>query len=496
MNQPKKTLGKYSLIRHLATGGMAEIWLGEQVGPGGFSKQLVIKRILSHLAQDQQFASMFLDEARTVAMLTHPNIGQVYELGQVDESYFIAMEFIDGIDLADMSRLALEQGREIPLGIAVKIVVDMLQGLEYAHNFHDRDGHYMGLVHRDVTPHNVLVSNDGVVKLVDFGVAKAKANQSKTQTGAVKGKFAYMAPEQIESRNMDRRVDVFAAGVVLYELLTLEKPFGDDLFAVNAILTRPTPDPREVRADIPQSIVNIISLALSKEADARYQTARTMMSDLEEYMSASGMFVHQRDIATYVRSLQGMGAPQTGRVDVSAGPRALITERAEALVVPQNAEVIQPTAAVASLASAASSSGQHVPTQVIQPGQAETFEYPDTPRKSNTALVVFAVMIILGVLGAGAFTAVVLLKKTPAEERAVAARLMHKKGEPVKVTASAPAKLYYQRKLVADLPFETTLKPGTYTVEARNDSSAKIFKLKVMIPAKKNSATQVFHVTM
>ena len=392
MNQPKETLGKYTLIRHLATGGMAEIWLSEQVGPGGFSKQLVIKRILGHLAQDQQFASMLLDEARTVAMLTHPNIGQVYELGEVDGSYFIAMEFIDGIDLADMSRLALEQEREIPLGIAVKIVVDMLQGLEYAHNFHDRDGHFMGLVHRDVTPHNVLVSNDGVVKLVDFGVAKAKANQSKTQTGAVKGKFAYMAPEQIESKDMDRRVDVFAAGVVLYELLTLEKPFGDDLFAVNAILTRPMPDPREVRADIPQSIVNIISLALSKDPGERYQTARTMMSDLEEYMSASGTFVHQRDIATYVRSLQGMMAPRTGRVEVSAGPRALITEREQALRVSPHAHTasspsIAPTSVLASAASPAAQGPAPgpSPTLAAHPTPAEPFDYAPPRRRRTSA---------------------------------------------------------------------------------------------------------------
>lgn len=505
-------LGKYTLTRHIATGGMAEIWLAEQEGPGGFSKQLVIKRILSHLARDEKFTRMFLDEARTVAQLTHPNIGQIFELGEIEGSYFIAMEYIDGLDLSVLGEKARAKGDFLPLGIAVKVVVDTLAALEFAHNFHDRDGAHLGLVHRDVTPHNILVSNDGVVKLVDFGVAKAKANQSKTQTGAVKGKFAYMAPEQIESGEIDQRVDVFAAGIVLYELLTGHKPFGDDLFAVNAILTQPMPDPREHRPEVPQTLVNILNLALAKDRTKRYQSAQTMMRDLEDYMAASGTYINQRDIANYVRNLQGMPPSATGRIEFDMGPRAKITEREQALHVPTSVtpapepqaapkapvtkqpkperpkpQVAEPSARTESVPGVQQPQQPQQPLGALRDGGAD-----QKPKKSrsNLLLIIVALGIFGGVLLAAGGLALMISagKDKPRPEL-----LMHEQGgKPLTINATRKAKIYYRDQLIGETPLETKLKPGLYTLEARDEKARKIFKITV----KNIDVNQVFTANM
>ncbi|MEL6182338.1 MAG: serine/threonine-protein kinase, partial [Myxococcota bacterium] len=206
-------LGKYSLKRKLATGGMAEIWLAEQQGPAGFAKTLVIKRILPHLADDSKFVEMFLDEARLAAKLEHPHIVRISDLGLADGSYFIAMEFIDGPDLDYIIERAEQLGTRVPLPIAARIMADSLAGLEFAHTFVDEQGNPMNLVHRDISPHNILVNRAGVSKIVDFGVAKAASSTHKTQTGAIKGKFAYMSPEQIANNPLDGRSDVFAMGI-------------------------------------------------------------------------------------------------------------------------------------------------------------------------------------------------------------------------------------------------------------------------------------------
>ena len=514
--ETNQKLGKYTLVRHIATGGMAEIWLAEQEGPGGFSKQLVIKRILSHLARDQQFTSMFLDEARTVAQLSHPNIGQIFELGELEGSYFIAMEYIEGVDLAVMIELARQRGEQVPVGIGVKIVVDMLAALEFAHTFHDRDGKHLGLVHRDVTPHNVLVSNDGIVKLVDFGVAKAKANQSKTQTGAVKGKFAYMAPEQIESKDMDHRVDIFAAGILLYELLTGQRPFGDDLFAINAILTQATPDPRTHRPELPQTVVNIIHVALAKDRGQRYQSAQTMMHDLEDYMAASGTYVNQRDISNYVRTVQGLALMGTGRIDLGAGPRAKITEREKALVTaeqprrpmpaPQDptrraSSPQAPTPQGPTPQGASSADAPARPRTITAPSQGasealggealddEALAHDQPAKRVNLVLVFIALLVLGGVAMAGVGVVAVM---ATAKDRPKPEVLLHQQGRAITIDATRPAKIYYREQLVGPTPLKTTLKPGLYTLEARDAKARKIFKITVQ----DTSTPQVFTAQM
>ncbi|HZX42028.1 MAG TPA: serine/threonine-protein kinase, partial [Myxococcaceae bacterium] len=235
-------LGKYQLLRKLATGGMAEVFLAKTDGPMGFEKLLVIKRILPHLAEDPQFVEMFLAEAKLAARLNHPNLVQLFDFGEAEGSYFIAMEYIDGATL----RLLLARSRDLrsPMSLALgaRIVSLAAEGLAYAHDFRDQvTDEPLHLVHRDVSPDNILIGRSGAVKLVDFGIAKARGQNHHTQAGTVKGKVAYMAPEQLRGEPLDRRVDLYALGVVLYELCTGRMPFeaSSDASMVRAVLYDP-----------------------------------------------------------------------------------------------------------------------------------------------------------------------------------------------------------------------------------------------------------------
>ena len=299
------TIGQYVLQRQLAVGGMAEIWLATTQGPAGFQKDVVIKRILPQFATDARFVEMFLDEARLAASLSHPHIVSIFNLGQDGDSYFIAMEFIEGFDLSRLIVRAKTRGLSIPAHIAVRIVADACAGLDYAHNFVDREGKRVGLVHRDISPHNLLISRNGVVKLVDFGVAKAASSVHKTQTGMVKGKLAYLSPEQIHAKVLDGRSDIFAMGIVLYELLTGERPFGGDseLLAISAILNEPHQPMSNFRTDLPAGLDEIIARALEKRAQDRFQSAAEMERALEQWLKEQQQLVTQRDLADFLTGL-------------------------------------------------------------------------------------------------------------------------------------------------------------------------------------------------
>lgn len=299
------TIGQYVLQRQLAVGGMAEIWLATTQGPAGFQKDVVIKRILPQFANDATFVEMFLDEARLAASLSHPHIVSIFNLGKDGDSYFIAMEFIDGYDLSRLIVRAKTRGLSVPAHIAVRIVADACAGLDYAHNFVDREGNRVGLVHRDISPHNLLISRNGVVKLVDFGVAKAASSVHKTQTGMVKGKLAYLSPEQIHAKVLDGRSDIFAMGIVLYELLTGERPFGgeSELLAISAILNEPHQPMSNFRADLPAGLDEIIARALEKQAKDRFQSAAEMERALELWLKEQQQLVTQRDLADFLTGL-------------------------------------------------------------------------------------------------------------------------------------------------------------------------------------------------
>lgn len=297
-----ETFGKYTLEKALAKGGMAEIFLARQDGPAGFSKELVLKRILPHYAEDQAFITMFLDEARLVARLSHPNIVQIFELGEHEGSYFLAMEYVQGPSLNELIRRMKSLGVRIPLHYAAWIVAKVAAGLAYAHDVRGADGASLGLVHRDISPDNVLVTEQGAVKMIDFGVAKARDNETKTVAGTVKGKFRYMSPEQVQGKPLDGRSDIFSLGIVLYELATQTRPFGDgsDLVTVTAIVKEPPAPPSRAFEGFPQSLEAIILKALEKAPDDRYGSAAEMQADLEAFIQGHGTFVTEREVGEFV----------------------------------------------------------------------------------------------------------------------------------------------------------------------------------------------------
>ena len=303
--QPQQVqVGKYKLIRKLAVGGMAEVYLAQVAGPAGFSKTLVLKRILPHLAEDQQFVEMFLNEARLAAVLNHPNVVSIFDLGESGGNYFIAMEFIDGPNLRTLCKKSYESGKQIPFENAAKIIALACEGLGYAHDFQE-NGQPMNLIHRDISPDNILLSRQGAVKVVDFGIAKAASQPHMTKTGTLKGKLAYMPPEQLRGKTLDRRADIFALGVVLYELISGQKPFdaNSEVAAMQAILHDPPTPISERRADCPAMLGGIIERALEKDPKNRYPDCRTFQKDLEKFLISVGASVGSSDLAAMVNDV-------------------------------------------------------------------------------------------------------------------------------------------------------------------------------------------------
>ena len=220
--------GRYKLGRLLAVGGMGEVYLATSQGVAGFEKRVVIKKILPHLAQDETFVKRFIDEAQLVVQLNHANIVQVLDMGRENNEYFIAMEFVDGLDLRGLRRTCEAHGLEMPLPLKLHILAEISAGLQYAHGSTDEEGRSLGIVHRDVSPSNVMLSRDGAVKLVDFGVAKATSKSSQSLTGSLRGKVQYMSPEQANGEEVTSKSDVFALGVMAYEWMTGFRPFDAD----------------------------------------------------------------------------------------------------------------------------------------------------------------------------------------------------------------------------------------------------------------------------
>jgi eukaryotic-like serine/threonine-protein kinase len=274
--------GKYELIAHLATGGMAEIYVARQTGIAGFEKLLVIKRILPHLAREELFVKMFFDEARIAARLSHQNIVQIYDLGHVDDQYFIAMEYLEGESLAKMMRKIRKSKTPLSPALAAGIALQVCEGLHYAHTMVGPDGEALQVVHRDVNPQNVFVLYAGGVKLVDFGIAKATNRFSHTSTGMLKGKYGYMSPEQIKNLPLDARSDVYSAGVVLWEMLTGRKLFrqSSELEILQAITEQDTPPPSAVVSNVPPELDAVCLKALQRSRELRYQTAGEMRMEL------------------------------------------------------------------------------------------------------------------------------------------------------------------------------------------------------------------------
>ncbi|MFN7131018.1 MAG: protein kinase domain-containing protein [Myxococcales bacterium] len=304
--------GKYQLIRKLATGGMAEIYLARSEGLEGFQKQLVVKRILPHLAENEEFVEMFLHEARIAVRLNHPNVVQIYDLGRADGSYFIAMEYIAGDDVRRIWKRADAAGTPIPIPLACRIVADAAAGLDYAHKRTDASGSPLNIIHRDVSPQNILVSYEGAVKVVDFGIAKAADQATVTRSGVLKGKYSYMSPEQGAGKDIDHRTDQFALGVVLYELLTCTRLFKrqNEIQTLAAVTECRIPPPSAANPRVPKELDPIVMRALARERRDRYPDLRGLQSALEEWMVATRQPATTSALAAFMGTLYADRAEQ------------------------------------------------------------------------------------------------------------------------------------------------------------------------------------------
>jgi serine/threonine protein kinase len=296
-------VGKYELIRELAVGGMAEVFLARTAGPMGFEKQLVLKRILPHMAKEPAFIEMFLSEATLAARLTHPNIVQIFDFGESDGSYFLAMEYIDGPTLRTLLEDAYRRQVALPPVVCARIIANACEGLAFAHDFRDPATRQpLGVVHRDISPDNILLSRQGAVKVADFGIAKASGQRHRTQTGIIKGKLAYMPPEQLRAQPLDRRVDVYALGIVFYELVTGQRPFEapTDASLMQSILFE-QPMPAVLRnPDLPEPVQNILRRAIAKDPEQRYPDCLAFQADLEQFILSIGKPVTSQHIAQLV----------------------------------------------------------------------------------------------------------------------------------------------------------------------------------------------------
>ncbi len=283
-----ETVGRYEIAGRLAMGGMAEILLGRLVGPSGFERPVVVKRILPHLAEEPSFVTMFLDEARLAARIRHPNVVQVQELGEEDENLFLVMEYLEGENSAGVVRRGIAHKRPTDFALIAFVMAEACAGLHAAHELVDPDGASLNLVHRDVSPQNIFVTYSGGVKVLDFGIAKAADRITQTEAGQLKGKFEYMSPEQCRGKPIDRRSDVFALGVVLYELSTRTRLFKrrSKLAVLDAVCRDPIPKPSDKVPGYPPALAAVVMKALTRNPDERYQTAADMRRALLGAMRA------------------------------------------------------------------------------------------------------------------------------------------------------------------------------------------------------------------
>jgi serine/threonine-protein kinase len=301
-------IDRYELIAELASGGMASVYLARLVGMGGFERFFAIKRLHPHLGSEEGFVSMFLDEARIVAGIRHQHVVPVLEVGASEHGYYLVMEYIEGETLGVFLSQGVDGGNPMPPGVAVRIALDSLAGLHAAHEHVDPDGHPIGLVHRDVSPQNILVDTNGVARIADFGVAHATSRLSTTRAGQLKGKVAYMAPEQARGENVSPRSDVFAAAIVLWECLTSRRLFlaENEAVTLNRLIFEPIPRLREVNPAMPDAVDRVLARALERDPAKRYATAADMADELQAAARASRMLASASDVKTYVRSVIGV----------------------------------------------------------------------------------------------------------------------------------------------------------------------------------------------
>ncbi len=356
-------LGRYQVLGKLAQGGMAEVYLARQVGPGGYQKLVVVKRVRPHLAKDQDFVGMFVNEARLAAMINHPHVVQIFDLGEDDNArggtdWFLAMEYLDGRDMLQVGRACRAHNKAVPFDVTARIISDACSGLEHAHNLRGADGKLLDLVHRDMSPENVIITFEGQVKVVDFGIAKARDNSIRTQAGQIKGKLGYVAPEAILGKPVDARADIFAIGATLYLFLSGRPAFsGATPMEIFERSLKSPPAPSEVNSRVPPVLDQICVKALAQDRDQRYRTAGEVRTALDAYLTSTGRPLGPPQLAQFMRilfppdkdpvrqridglvvSAQGFDPPKT------RPPPATVSNAPRTISVPQMAKAPPPAA--------------------------------------------------------------------------------------------------------------------------------------------------------
>src|SRR5437763_2860489 len=299
------TFGRYELLKRLAGGGMGEVYLARQRGIDGFQKLLVIKTLLPHLCEDEEFIIMFKDEARVTAQLIHPNICQVFEFEQVGGIFYMAMEYLRGDDLRRLWKACEQKGTPLRVPLICRIVSDAAAGLDFAHSLRDQGGEPYKIVHRDVSPQNILVTFEGGVKVIDFGVAKAAGRAQHTRTGALKGKYSYMSPEQVSGVSIDGRSDIFALGIVLHELLTGRRLFkaDSDVQTLARVRECNVAPPSRLNPQLPPGLDAIVLKALAKNPNDRYTTAQEFRLAIEDWLIQGRMSASSAHLAEFLKTI-------------------------------------------------------------------------------------------------------------------------------------------------------------------------------------------------
>ncbi len=427
--KPGQKLGRYTLLTPVGQGGMARVWAARQTGQRGFQKMVAIKTIMPNLAADEEFERMFLDEARIASSIHHPNVCEILDLGEEGNVLFLAMEWVDGTSL--LSMLKARPHTPLPDLLAVRIVADACAGLHAAHELRDDTGNYQCVVHRDVSPHNILIAFDGNVKVADFGVAKAmNLDHAPTMAGQLKGKVAYMSPEQaMGDLNVDRRSDIFSLGAVLYEALTGRRawPGANDVTRLQNLLSGNLVPPRQIRADLPIELEHILARSLAMDPNQRFQTAEQMRLALEQFLVSRNAIVTPSDVGRLIMELAS-GEIEERRLRIRAATTSLPDEIA--LIPPSQVSLSVPGVAV----SGPRSGGMR--------------------RSTATAILVLCGGItVAGLLG------IVAIGSIPTREQRSAAELQPSAAAPLPPPPSASAPAAQSEKIVI-IP-----KPDDATVE-------------------------------
>lgn len=446
-------LGKYRLIKLIAQGGMAEIFLAVNEGPSGFKKEVVIKRILPHLAKDEEFVAMFLDEARLAAALSHQNIVHITDLGEQDGSYFLCMERLEGRDLNAILHHYRSKQEYFPFTVAAVIAAAVCEGLSYAHGFKDERG-YRHIVHRDISPSNIFITFQGAVKVLDFGIAKASGRAASTDAGLVKGKLNYMSPEQAMGQDVDARSDLFAVGLVLHEMLTgaLPPQKADKIQSVDAAMAAHVEPLKVFRPDIPPMLELIVSRAMEPDRAKRIQTADAMRRAISEYLATCTSALSTDVLAKFMEQFRH--APQESPVPPAVKGKTESDRSPDTNPSPGR----RPSRERASPALASTEAAP------------SAFERTYVPSKARTSRWLLWGVLPLAFLGLGATMTWLMMKRTPpaspppppVESPRLAASAVPtiEESQPVELPAPAPAPS-------VEAPEERPPKPGKKSPKPR-----------------------------